>query len=143
MLISLNWLKKFVKINLPNEELIPLIGSRLVEVEGVIDQTHKYDNTFVVRVASCEKIPDTHLSLCQIDAGDFGLEYLKKSNIEPTEYPLVQVFCQVRPWHRSCPKKICWPSGLPQALLCRLPSMRTPHLSSAHAKCAAMSLTAC
>ena len=71
MKISLNWLKKYVKIpeTVSDEELIRLIGARLVEVEGVIDETHKYDNIFVVKVESCEKIPETHLSLCQINNG--------------------------------------------------------------------------
>ena len=71
MKISLNWLKKYVNIpeTIPDAELIRLIGARLVEVEGVIDETHKYDNIFVVKVESCEKIPETHLSLCQINNG--------------------------------------------------------------------------
>ena len=69
MKISLNWLKKYVKVPVTDKELIRLIGARLVEVEGVIDETHKYDNIYVVRVDSCEKIPDTHLTLCQIDCG--------------------------------------------------------------------------
>ncbi len=74
MKISLNWLKRCVEIpdTVSNEELIRLIGARLVEVEGVIDETHKYNNIYVVRVESCEKIPETHLTLCQIDAGDMG-----------------------------------------------------------------------
>lgn len=72
MKISLNWLKKFVKVpeSVPDEDLIKLIGARLVEVEGVIDETHKYDNIFVVKVVSCERIPETHLTKCMIDAGD-------------------------------------------------------------------------
>lgn len=69
MKISLNWLKKYVDINIPDDDLIRLIGARLVEVEGVIDEAHKYDNIYIVRVVSCEKIPDTHLTLCQIDVG--------------------------------------------------------------------------
>ena len=71
MKISLNWLKKYVKIpeDVSNQDLIRLIGARLVEVEGVIDETHKYDNIYVVKVETCEKIPDTHLTLCQIDVG--------------------------------------------------------------------------
>ena len=69
MKISLNWLKKYVKINVPDDELVRLIGARLVEVEGVIDESHKYDKIFVVRVESCEKIPETHLTLCQINNG--------------------------------------------------------------------------
>lgn len=74
MKIPLNWLKKYVKIpeTVSNDELIRLIGARLVEVEGVIDETHKYDKIYVVRVESCEKIPETHLTLCQIDAGNIG-----------------------------------------------------------------------
>jgi len=69
MKISLNWLKKYVDIKVSDAELVTLIGARLVEVEGVIDETHKYDKIFVVRVVSAEKIPETHLTLCQIDAG--------------------------------------------------------------------------
>ena len=69
MKISLNWIKKYVDIPVTDEELIRLIGARLVEVEGVIDETHKYDNIYIVRVESCEKIPDTHLTLCQVDCG--------------------------------------------------------------------------
>ena len=69
MKISLNWLKKYVEIPVSDEELVRLIGARLVEVEGVIDETHKYDNIYIVRVESCEKIPDTHLACCQINVG--------------------------------------------------------------------------
>ena len=75
MRISLNWLKKFVSIpeSVSDEELIRLIGARLVEVEGVIDETHKYDNIYIVRVESAEKIPETHLTLCQINNGGSDL----------------------------------------------------------------------
>lgn len=75
MKISLNWLKKYVKIpdEVSNEELVRLIGARLVEVEGVVDETHKYDKIYVVRVESCEKIPETHLTLCQINVGSSEL----------------------------------------------------------------------
>ena len=69
MKISLNWLKKYVKVSVSDDELIRIIGARLVEVEGVIDETHKYDNIYVVRVESAEKIPDTHLTLCMINNG--------------------------------------------------------------------------
>ena len=69
MRISLNWLKKYVNVPVSDEELVRLIGARLVEVEGVIDETHKYDKIYVVKVVKAEKIPDTHLTLCQIDNG--------------------------------------------------------------------------
>ena len=71
MKISINWLKRLVKIpnNVSSGDLIRLIGARLVEVEGVIDEMHKYDNIYIVKVESCKKIPDTHLSVCQINSG--------------------------------------------------------------------------
>ncbi|MBR3175930.1 phenylalanine--tRNA ligase subunit beta [Candidatus Saccharibacteria bacterium] len=71
MKISLNWLKKYVNIpkEITNEELIRLIGARLVEVEGVIDESHKYDNIYIVRVEKAEKISETHLTLCQVNNG--------------------------------------------------------------------------
>ena len=75
MKISLNWLKKYVEIpeSVSDEELVRLIGARLVEVEGVIDETHKYDGIVVVRVEKAEKISDTHLTLCQIYDGSSEL----------------------------------------------------------------------
>lgn len=72
MKISLNEIKKLVKIpsGVSDEELIKLIGARLVEVEGYEDWSEKYRGIKIVRVESCEPIPDTHLHLCQIDCGE-------------------------------------------------------------------------
>ena len=39
MKISLNWIKKYVNVPISDEELVKLIGARLVEVEGVIDES--------------------------------------------------------------------------------------------------------
>ncbi len=77
MLISLNSIKKYVQIpaELSTEKLIEIIGSRLVEIEEVIDLAPKYKGVYVVKVVSAEKIPDTHLSLCQIDAGSHTAEF--------------------------------------------------------------------
>jgi phenylalanyl-tRNA synthetase beta chain len=88
MKISLNWLKKYVEIPVSDEELIRLIGARLVEVEGVIDETHKYDKIYVAKVVTAEKIPDTHLTLCQIDVGNVDVP-----KVEKNENGLVQVVC--------------------------------------------------
>ncbi len=88
MKISLNWLKKYVNIPVPDEELIRLIGARLVEVEGVIDETCKYDKIYVAKVVTAEKIPDTHLTLCQIDVGD-----VEVPKVEKDANGLVQVLC--------------------------------------------------
>ena len=88
MRISLNWLKKYVNVKVSDEELVRLIGARLVEVEGVIDETHKYDNIYIVRVEKVEEIPDTHLTLCQINVGD-----VEVSKVEKNAEGLVQVVC--------------------------------------------------
>ena len=72
MKISLNEIKKLVKIpsNVSDEELIKLIGARLVEVEGSEDWSEKFKGIKIVHVDSCEAIPETHLHLCQIDCGE-------------------------------------------------------------------------
>ena len=88
MKISLNWLKKYVDVKISDEELVRLIGARLVEVEGVIDETHKYDHIYIVRVEKAEKVPDTHLTLCQINVGD-----VEVPKVEKNADGLVQVVC--------------------------------------------------
>ena len=88
MLISLNWLKGGLQTdNITDEELVKLIGARLVEVEGVIDQTHKYDNIYAVKVMYCEAIEGTHLHLCKIDDGG------KAEKVERDKDGYVQVMC--------------------------------------------------
>lgn len=74
MLISLNKIKQYVKIpdGITNAELLELIGSRLVEIEEVTDLAPRYKNIYIAKVTSCEPIPETHLSLCRIDAGAQG-----------------------------------------------------------------------
>ena len=70
MIVSVNWLKKFVKINLPIEELAKQIGSKLVEVEGVTDLGQKYRDVLIVKVVKCDKHTDSdHLSVAYIDDG--------------------------------------------------------------------------
>ena len=88
MRISLNWLKQYVRIPISDVELVRLIGARLVEVEEVIDETHKYDNIYIVRVEKAEKIPDTHLTLCQINVGEVEIP-----KVEKNADGLVQVVC--------------------------------------------------
>ena len=72
MRVSLNEIKKLVPgtAKVKTVELIKLIGARLVEVEGSFDWAKKYEGIMVVKVLSAETIPDTHLHLCQIDAGE-------------------------------------------------------------------------
>ncbi len=95
MLISLNWIKKYVNIDIPNEELIKLIGARLVEVEEAIDETHKYDTIYAVEVVRAEKIPNTHLSLCEIDDGG------KAKDVVRDKDGYVQVMCGAPNVHKG------------------------------------------
>jgi len=88
MIISVNWLKKYTDIDLPIEELVSLIGSRIVEVESVTNLTDKYKDVIVVRVEECAPIPDTdHLNATKINDG--GLI----KDIERDDKGFVSVVC--------------------------------------------------
>ena len=89
MLISLNALKRYIKIpdSLSTEDLMKLIGSRLVEVESTEKLAEKYQNIYVAKVVKCTDIPDTHLHLCEVDAGPLNQEFGKLEN------GLIQVVC--------------------------------------------------
>ncbi|MBP5634120.1 hypothetical protein J6X09_00275, partial [Candidatus Saccharibacteria bacterium] len=96
MLISLNWLKSGLETNgISDEELVKLIGARLVEVEGVIDQTHKYDKIYAVKVISEEPIEGTHLHLCKIDDGGAA------ADVERDDDGYVQVMCGAPNVHKD------------------------------------------
>lgn len=77
MKISLNEVKKLAKIpeEITDQELIERIGSRLVEIEEVIDLAPQYKGIYIAKVVSCEPIEGTHLNLCQIDAGEHTAEF--------------------------------------------------------------------
>lgn len=89
MKISLNEIKQYVKIpaTVTDDDLIELIGARLVEIEEVIDLAPKYRNIYIAKVVASEKIEGTHLTLCQIDAGEVTSDFSKDG--EDT----VQVVC--------------------------------------------------
>jgi len=70
VIISLNWLKEFVDIDLSTDKLVELIGSRLVEVEKTVDLGKKYRGIKIVEVKSVEKIEGSdHLTKCVINTG--------------------------------------------------------------------------
>jgi len=70
MIISVNWLKKFVP-DLPEiDELSKLIGARLVEIESIENLNEKYKDVVIARVISAKKVEGSdHLNLCKIDDG--------------------------------------------------------------------------
>ena len=88
MIISINWLKKFTKIDLPNDELATLIGARLVEIEEVIDLEAKYKDVVVAKVVECERLEGSdHLNVTKLDDGGVV------NDVERDENGLVQVVC--------------------------------------------------
>ncbi len=72
MLVPLSWLKEYVDINVTPEELERRLFSSGFEVEELIEVGKDISNVVVGLVRECEGIPDTHLSLCQVDAGEHG-----------------------------------------------------------------------
>ena len=88
MIVSVNWLKKFVDIDMPIDELVTLIGARLVEVEGTEDLSEKYKDVIASRVVSAEKMENSdHLSVVYLDDGGVV------QGVERNDQGYVQVVC--------------------------------------------------
>lgn len=88
MIISVNWLKKFVDIDLPIDHLTTLIGARLVEIEQVINLSEKYKDVVVAKVIEAGKLEGTdHLNLTKIDDGGVNKDIERDGN------GLIQVVC--------------------------------------------------
>lgn len=88
MIISVNWLKKFTKIDLPVQELAERIGARLVEIESIEDLTPKYKDVLVVKVVESKEVENSdHLSVTKIDDGGVT------THVERDENGLIQVVC--------------------------------------------------
>jgi len=88
MIISVNWLKKFVDINSSIDELATLIGARLVEIESVENIGEKYKDVIVAKVIECAPLEGSdHLNVAKIDDGGVV------RGIERDENGLVQVVC--------------------------------------------------
>lgn len=88
MIISVNWLKKFTDIDVDIDELQHLIGTRLVEIEGVEYIGEKYKDVVVARVVECRPLENSdHLNVTKIDDGGVV------EGVERDENGLVQVVC--------------------------------------------------
>lgn len=73
MLLPLSWLKEYVDIDdVTPKELEEKLFSCGFEVEELIDLGKDVSNVVVGLVTECEPIPDTHLHVCQVDAGEHG-----------------------------------------------------------------------
>ncbi len=70
MKISLNWLKNYVNITLPSDELIKRLVSIGIEVENVENQSENLKNFVIGKVIEKTKHPNADkLSLCKVDVG--------------------------------------------------------------------------
>lgn len=68
MKVSVNWIKEFTKVDLPIDQLVEKIGAQLGAVDGVENLGERYQGIVVVKVASCQPIPDTDkLTVCKVD----------------------------------------------------------------------------
>ncbi|MCQ2549702.1 MAG: phenylalanine--tRNA ligase subunit beta [Lachnospiraceae bacterium] len=72
MLLPLSWLKEYVDVNVDPDTLEEKLFSCGFEVEEKYEVGHDISNVVVGLVKTCEDIPDTHLHLCQVDAGSHG-----------------------------------------------------------------------
>ncbi len=72
MLAPLSWLKDYVDIDISAKELEEKLFSAGFEVEELIDIGKDISGVVVGEVLTCEPIPDTHITVCNVDCGDKG-----------------------------------------------------------------------
>ncbi len=72
MLAPLSWLKDYVDIDVSAKELEEKLFSAGFEVEEVKELGKDISGVVVGLVESCERIPDTHISVCQVNCGEKG-----------------------------------------------------------------------
>lgn len=88
MIISLNWLKKYVDIDMSVDDIATLIGERLVEIESVEYIGDKYRDVVVAKVIECSPLEGTdHLNVVMIDDGGVV------KNVERDSRGYIQVVC--------------------------------------------------
>ncbi|MBQ2466649.1 MAG: phenylalanine--tRNA ligase subunit beta [Lachnospiraceae bacterium] len=94
MLAPLSWLKEYVDIDVTPQELEDKLFSCGFEVEERYEVGKDISNVVVGLVKTCEAIPDTHLHLCQVDAGEHGVLQIccGADNVEAGgKYPLALI----------------------------------------------------
>ncbi|WP_047999541.1 phenylalanine--tRNA ligase subunit beta [Lactiplantibacillus herbarum] len=71
MRISTTWLRDYLKLDIPADELAEKIERTAVEVDGVIRPSEGLKKVVVGHVLECEPHPDSdHLHVCQVDVGE-------------------------------------------------------------------------
>lgn len=87
MLVPLSWLKEYVDIDVTPEELEKKLFDGGFEVEERYQVGKDISNVVVGLVESCEPIPETHLHVCQVNAGEHGTMQIccGADNVAPAE----------------------------------------------------------
>ena len=71
MRISTTWLRDYLKLDIPADEVAEKIERTAVEVDGVIRPSEGLKKVVVGHVLTCEPHPDSdHLHVCQVDVGE-------------------------------------------------------------------------
>ncbi|MEJ6400526.1 phenylalanine--tRNA ligase subunit beta [Nicoliella lavandulae] len=71
MLVSYKWLKEYLDLTVPVDELAEKIERTAVEVDGVVKPSAGLKKLVVGEVVSMEPHPDSdHLNVCQVDIGE-------------------------------------------------------------------------
>lgn len=73
MLLPLSWLKDYVDIDIPAEELQKKLFGCGFEVEELIDIGKDITGVVVGEVIDCQPVEGTHLHVCQVDCGKHGV----------------------------------------------------------------------
>ncbi len=72
MLVPLSWLKEYVEIDITPQELEKKLFSCGFEVEELTEVGKDVSKVVVGLVEECEPIPETHLHVCKVNAGEHG-----------------------------------------------------------------------
>lgn len=73
MILPLSWLKEYVDVQVSPEELEKKLFDAGFEVEEKYELGKEISNVVVGLVEACEPIPETHLHVCQVQAGQYGV----------------------------------------------------------------------
>src|SRR5437870_12006905 len=95
MKVTLNWLKQYVDVDCPPEELAERLTMLGIEVEGVQKLGGEVEGVVVAQVLTCDKHPNADkLSLCRVNDGKgerqivCGAHNLKAGDKEPLSLPV-------------------------------------------------------
>jgi len=98
MLAPLSWLKEYVDIDVTPQELEEKLFSCGFEVEELTELGADISGVVVGLVETCDPIPETHLHVCRVNAGEHGTFQVccGADNVEAgKKYPLALVGAQV------------------------------------------------